>query len=336
MIMREKIKMVPIPTAGVALGLAALGNLLAPYAEAAHLLCGALSAALALMVLAKVILFPSMIRDDFKNSILASVSATFLMTFMQLAGYLAPAALAPAFGLWCAAVAAHFLLMGWFTARYIRRFQLKEVFPTYFICYVGIIVASVTSPNFGMEALGTVIFWFGFACYLVLLAVVTARYIKHEVPEAARPLFCIYAAPMSLSLAGYLAVTPNPNLVFAGVLAVLAQVLLAVVLFQLPKFLALKFYPSYAAMTFPFVISATALDKVLTALSAGGVTVPLMPLFEALAVVETVFAAFMVFYVFAHYMRFFFGTPKGAQAPAPATVVAPAAAGVIDLDVAVE
>lgn len=330
--MREKIQMVPIPTAGVALGLAALGNLLAPYAEAAHVLCGALSAVLALMVLAKVVLYPSMIRDDFRNSILASVSATFMMTLMQLAGYLAPVAVAPAFGLWCAAVAAHFLLMGWFTARYIRRFQLKEVFPTYFICYVGIIVASVTSPSFGMEALGTVLFWFGFSCYLVLLGVVTVRYIKHEVPEGARPLFCIYAAPMSLSLAGYLAVTPNPNLVFVGVLAVLAQVLFAVVLFRLPKFLALKFYPSYAAMTFPFVITATALDKALTALVAGGVAVPLLPLLEALVAVETVFATVMVFYVFFHFMKFLFGVPKGAEAPVPA----PAAVAEFDLDAAAE
>ena len=41
--MRDIIKKVPIPTAGVALGLAALGNLLQPYAEIAHIACGALS-----------------------------------------------------------------------------------------------------------------------------------------------------------------------------------------------------------------------------------------------------------------------------------------------------
>lgn len=329
MIMREKIKSVPIPTAGVALGLAALGNLLAPYSEVVHYGCGLLSFFLAAMVAAKMIMFPSMIRDDFKNSILASVSATFFMTLMQLAGYLAPFAIAPAFGLWCAAVVAHFGLMGWFTARYIRRFQLKEVFPTYFICYVGIIVASVTSPNFGMEALGSVIFWFGFVCYLVLLAVITVRCLKHEIPEPARPLFCIYAAPMSLSLAGYLAVTANPNPLFVAVLAVLAQGLFALVLFHLPKFLALKFYPSYAAMTFPFVITATALGKALTALTAVGVAVPFLGAFQALAFVETAFATFMVFYVFTHYMKFFFGTPKGHEVAEPAPVAVPVA---IELD----
>ncbi len=316
--MRDIIKKVPIPTAGVALGLAALGNLLQPYTEIAHGLCGGLSLFLVSMLVAKVILFPSMIRSDLQNSILASVSATFFMTLMQLAGYLAPVAIVPAFGLWCAAIVGHFTLMAWFTAHYIRRFKLSEVFTTYFICYVGIIVAAVTSPAFGMEAFGRGIFWFGLACFAVLLATVVARYLKHEIPEPARPLFCIFAAPLGLSLVGYLAVTPNPDPLFVGVLMGLGQVMLVGVATQLPKFLALKFYPSYAAMTFPFVISAMAFGKGVQALYAAGATIPALPVVEALIALETVFAAVMVTYVFVHYMKFFFGTPKGAPVAAPA------------------
>lgn len=313
--MRDIIKKVPIPTAGVALGLAALGNLLQPYAEIAHIACGALSLFLVAMLVAKLIMFPSMLREDMKNSVFASVSATFFMTLMQLAGYLAPVAIVPALGLWCSAVAGHFVLMTWFTLYYIRRFKLTEVFPTYFICYVGIIVAAVTSPVFGAEAFGQGIFWFGFACYLVLLAVVTMRYIKHEIPEGARPLFCIYAAPMGLSLVGYLSVMPDPNLVFVAVLMGLGQLMLIGVVTRVPKFLALQFYPSYAAMTFPFVISAMALGKGVQALYAAGYSIPALPVIEALIAVETLFAAVMVAYVFVHFMKFFFGTPKAAKAP---------------------
>ena len=257
--MREIIRKVPIPTAGVALGLAALGNLLQPYTEIVHIVCGILSLVLIAMLGAKIALFPDMIRDDLHNSIMASVSATLFMTLMQLAGYLAPFAYIPAFALWSAAVVAHLALMGWFTARFISHFKLHEVFPTYFICYVGIVVASVTSPTFGMEAVGHLLFWFGFACYVVLLGLVTYRYMKHEIPESARPLFCIYTAPMSLSLVGYLATAPQPNLVFVLAMLVLAQVLFAVVLSRLPVLLRLRFYPSYAAMTVPCVITATAL-----------------------------------------------------------------------------
>lgn len=117
--------------------------------------------------------------------------------------------------------------MGWFTARFISHFKLHEVFPTYFICYVGIVVASVTSPTFGNGGSGPSAVLVRIACYVVLLGLVTYRYMKHEIPESARPLFCIYTAPMSLSLVGYLATAPQPNLVFVLAMLVLAQVLFA-------------------------------------------------------------------------------------------------------------
>ena len=151
---------------------------------------------------------------------------------------------------------------------------------------------------------------------MVLLALVTYRYVKHEIPESARPLFCIYTAPMSLSIVGYLATAPDPNPLFVGVMLVLAQVLFAVVLTRLPVLLRLKFYPSYAAMTFPFVITATALGKALVFFQANGAFVPdaLYVLFAAEAAVSVV----MVGYVFAHYLHFFF---KRIEVPESAAVV---------------
>lgn len=305
--MRNLIQHVPIPAAGVALGIAALGILLQPYSEAAHILCGAASFCFVALLVAKIALFPQMIRDDLRNSILASVSATLFMTLMQLATYLAPVVRPMAFGLWALAVAGHLCLMAWFTMRYIAHFKLSEVFPTYFICYVGIVVASVSSPTFGMQPIGHALFWFGFSCYLLLLVVVTTRYLKREVPETARPLFCIYTAPMSLSLAGYLATSPQPNALFVTVLLVMAQILLAVVLVRLPLFMKLKFYPSFAAMTFPFVITATALGRATAFLRDAGWLAPgaLSTALDVLLVVEIALACVMVLFVVAHYLRYF-------------------------------
>ena len=109
--MNELIKGVPIPTAGVALGLAALGNLLMPVIGAARPLCGALSALFALLLISKVVAYPEMIKEDFKNPIFASVSATLLMTAMQLAGYIAPVFPQGGLALWVSAVGTHLSLM---------------------------------------------------------------------------------------------------------------------------------------------------------------------------------------------------------------------------------
>ncbi len=308
------IERVPLPLGGVALGLAALGNLLQPWSEMTHMLCGIASALFLTLVIAKAVLFPRLVRKDLHSSILASVSATSFMALMQLAGYLAPWAFGLALALWIIAVACHLVLMAWFTAHFIARFSLDEVFPTYFICYVGIVVASVTSPGFGLQGIGLFLLALGGTAYAPLIVVVTLRYLHLPVPESAEPLFCIYAAPMSLSLAGYLNVVSDPNPLIVGTMLIAAQGLFLIVVVRLPHLLTLPFSPSYAAMTFPFVISATALGKALACLRAQGMPLPLA--LDGLTLAETAVAAAMVLYVSARYVRFL--TRGRERVPRPA------------------
>ena len=309
--MQDVVKKTPIPVASLALGLASLGKLLQPYSEVCSVILGLLALFFMLLLSTKAVLYPKKIREDLRNSSYAATSAMYFMCWMQLATYLAPFAYYPAFALWAAAIAAYVVLMVWFSCVHMRRFDLKEVLPSYFICYVGIIVASTTSPVFAMEQLGFAIFCFGFACFLVLLPVVTLRYFKNPVPEPARPLFCIYAAPFSLSLVGYLETVAEPNFYFATVLFILAQTFLVLVVLRLPIFLRFKFYPTFAAMTFPFVISAIALGKMLELLSATGVNT--FPAGEIVCIVESVIAVGMVTFVTIRYAVYLFGKNNNVQ-----------------------
>lgn len=299
--MNTILKRIPIPMAGLSLGLAALGNLLAAHSEGLRLLCGGLSLVVWLAVVIKLILMPQTLRRDLQNPIIASVSGTIFMTAMQLAVYAKPFLGAAAFLFWLAAVSGHALLIVWFTQRFFRRFALKNVFPTFFITYVGIVVAAVTAPAFGMEAFGRIVLAFGFICYLLLFILVSLRYMKHPIPLAARPLFCIYTAPLSLCLTAYLAVaaTPSPKLAIA--LGIGAQLLYLLVLLRLPRLLHLPFYPSYAAFTFPFVISATGLTNLLQLLSETGVFIA-WPL-HLLAALETLIAIGLVGYALVRYIK---------------------------------
>lgn len=305
------VRSVPIPIAGLALGVVALGNLLRPWGEAIHTVCGILGALLVALLLTRLAASPRGLADDLRNPIFGSVSATLFMTLMQLATYLAPLSRVAALVLWWVAVVAHAVLICWFTALALANFKLADVYPTYFICYVGIVVGSVTSPSVGMQPVGRALFFFGFACYAVMFVLVTLRYVRHpQVPEPARPLICVYAAPMSLSLAGYLATHATPSLPFVVVLEVLAQILLVVVLTRLPGLLRLPFYPSYAAMTFPFVITATALAGSLSALREAGVAVS--GGLDVLLAAEIVLASVMVCYVLVRYLMYLAGLWKKA------------------------
>lgn len=296
------IKKIPLPITGVALGFAALGNLLQSYSEGVRLCCGVISAVLLILYLVKMIRYPDSFREDMQNPIMASVFCTSTMALMLLAGYLKPYISVVADVIWYAAIVLHVVLMLYFTAKFILKLQMPKVFASYFIVYVGIVVASVSAPAFGATGLGTGIFWFGFAALLALLVLVTYRYAKfREIPPPVQPLFCIYTAPTSLCLAGYIQSVQNKSIAMIAFLAILATVLYLVVLVKLPKYLKMPFFPSYAAFTFPFVISAIAMKQTMACLANMGSP---MPWLNVVVIVETVIAVVLCVYALVRYILF--------------------------------
>lgn len=302
--MKDVIKKVPIPLSGVMLGLAALGNLLQSYSENVRYACGILAACLLILLILKLILFPQMIKEDMKNPIMASVAATFPMALMLLSTYVKPFIGQAAFFIWIFAIALHIVLIIYFTIKFVLKLQMPKVFASYFIVYVGIAVAAVTAPAYAQLGIGTAAFWFGFVTLLILLVLVTVRYVQFkEVPEPAKPLICIYAAPMSLCIAGYVqSVTPKSRTFLLVMLAV-ATLLYIFALVKAIGYLRLKFYPSYAAFTFPFVISAIATKQTMACCANMGAPIPAL---KYIVLIETVIATIFVLYTLVRFLGFIF------------------------------
>lgn len=302
--MKKLLKALPIPAAGVMLGLAALGNLLQSYGEGIRLFFGALAAILWVLLVLKVIFcWKGVCATMNSDPVVASVSGTFPMATMLLAVYAKnvglPAALAQ--GMWYAGIALHVALIIWFTAKFMVKPQMPKVFASYFIVYVGIVVASLTAPAFGAAAtIGTWCFWFGFVCLLALLVLVGYRYVRFPVKmDPPKPLFCIFAAPASLCLAGYIQSIASKSAAMVIGMLVLSSVLYILVLVKTPGFLKLPFYPSYAAFTFPFVITAIAAKQSMACLTKMGMAVAWL---KPVVLVETVIAAVLVIYALIRYI----------------------------------
>lgn len=298
------IKKVPVPLCGVMLGFAALGNLLQSYGEGIRLVCGIVAAFLLILVLLKLIMFPKMIKEDMQNPIMASVSGTFPMALMLLSTYVKPFIGPAAMYIWFFAIGLHIVLIVYFTVKFILKLQLPKVFASYYIVYVGIAIAAVTAPAFEQTGIGAAAFWFGFVTLIILLVLVTVRYVKcPQIPEPAQPLLCIYAAPTSLCIAGYVqSVTPKSRGFLLAMLAV-ATVLYIFSIVKAIGYLKLKFYPSYAAFTFPFVISAIATKQTMACLANMGQP---MPVLKYVVLIETVIAVVFVVYTFIRFMGFLF------------------------------
>ena len=302
--MKNIIKKVPIPICGLMLGVSALGNLLQSYSENIRYICGVLALFLLILVILKLIFYFEEVKKDMENPIMASVSGTFPMTLMLLSVYVKPFIGQVAYYIWIFSILLHIALIIYFTIKFIFKLDIKKVFASYYIVYVGIVVASVTAPAYNQLKIGSICFWFGFVALILLLILVSIRYIKYkEIPEPAKPLICIYGAPMSLCIAGYVQ-SVNPKIyIFLVVMLIISTILYIFALAQLIKCIKLPFYPSFASFTFPFVITAIALKQAIVCFNNIGHP---MPYLQTLALIETFIAIILVVFVYASFMKFIF------------------------------
>ncbi|OWZ83549.1 TDT family transporter [Natranaerobius trueperi] len=295
---------VPSGISGLMLGLAALGNLLGTFSENMRYFLGTISGMILLILLLKLFLFPKITKEEFQNPVLGSVMATFPMGIMVLSTYLTPIFSNLAFYIWIFGLVIHSILILLFTKIHILKFDINNVFPSYFVIYVGIVIASVTAASFNLNSFGQVIFWFGFSIYLVLLPIVIYKqFITKETVEAIKPIAIIFAAPASLCLAGYFSVFPEKNILIVGFLGMLAFFNILYALIKMPKMLKLSFYPSFSAFTFPFVISAIAFNQMSNYLHGIGINIPLL---EQVRIFLIFWATLMVSLVFIKYIQFFY------------------------------
>jgi len=312
--MGQIIKKVPIPMAGLMLGLAAVGNLVQSYGDLYRNIFGAISAILLFLLIMKIFIDPKGVKESMENPVVASVSPTLSMGIMILSTYIKPYFPSLGYGIWIFGLILHVILILYFTKRYMFNFNIKKVFPGYFVVYVGIVVGSVTGPVYNQAIIGQYLFWFGFISYLVLLPVVIYRVVKVKaIPEPALPTIAIFAAPASLCLAGYINSFQNKNMVIIGFLASLSLIMLGVVLLYMPKLLKLPFYPSYSAYTFPFVISGISIKLTNGFLANSGNGIAWL---KYIVRFQEVIAVSLVFYVLIRYIQFLISSEKSVTVKA--------------------
>ena len=111
------IKKVPFPICGVMLGTAALGNLLQSHSETVRNICGILAAFLLVLILLKLVKYPSTIKEDLDTPVMAGVAATFPMALMILSTYVKPFIGQGAYFVWIFAIVLHIILIVYFEVR---------------------------------------------------------------------------------------------------------------------------------------------------------------------------------------------------------------------------
>lgn len=293
------IEKIPIPICGLILALFSLGNLLNDYNPYFKVICGTIGGIFLILILAKLILYPGKIKEDFKNPIIASNSGTFSMSLMILSTYLISFMPNFAYGVWILGISLHILLMIYFTYHFIiRNFDISTVYPSYWIVFVGITMGAITAHAHNLDEIGFIFFLVGFIGMILTLPLVIYRYIKHkDIPNANKPLICIFTAVMSILIVGYLNSYNNISIEFLIGMYTFACMFYIFALAKFIEYRNLEFYPSFAAFTFPFVISGLATKGVMSKI---GFNIILNNVLS----IETVIATAIVVYVTIKYIKF--------------------------------
>lgn len=293
------IEKIPLPICGVILALFSLGNLLNDTHPLLKAICAALGMIFLILIISKLILYPEKIKADFQNPILTSNSGTFSMSLMLLSTYLSPFIPNIAFGIWILGVALHILLMIYFTYHFIiHNFNILTVYPSYWIVYVGITMGAITAHAHNLEEIGIIFFIVGFIAMILTMPLIIYRYIKYtDIPNGNKPLICIFTAVLSILIVGYINSFNTISNEFLIVMYIFACILYIFAFVKFIEYRNLKFYPSFAAFSFPFVISGLATKGVISKI---GPNIILNNILN----IETVIATVIVAYVLMKYIKF--------------------------------
>lgn len=298
--MKSFLKEIPVPICGLILGIASLGNLL--IGNGLLILGNTAGIIATLLILFMIIKVMVLLKNSFTNMwdpIVASVAPTFTMALMILSGFWKRWGLGMASNLvWLVAVILQFFLIGVFVYVHLmkKRVKLHHVYPSWFVTFVGIGVIPVTANEF-FPFLGVPLLQLSLLTYGIMFPIVCFRLIRHRLPAATKPLLTIMAAPASLCLTGYLSIVEDPNFMLSTVGLIFAQVLYWITLTLVVKYMFGDFYPSFAAFTFPLVISATALTRFTVIFTPAEAMINL-------ANIELGIAGIVVIFVLAKFLNF--------------------------------
>ncbi|MDO5849466.1 MAG: hypothetical protein Q4P18_08015 [Methanobrevibacter sp.] len=295
-------KLIPLPICGIILSFFGLGMFFKDITPLGFGIFTSVGLLLIAMLFLKVFLFRKETLKDLESPIILGTSGTLPMAVMMLAVFLKDFSFELGLAVWFLAFLVHVVLIAYFTKEHILNFEMELVYTNYFVVFIGIGMGAITGAGFNLDVLVDGIFIFSFVSMVVLLVLVSYRYFKVPIEDHTfKPLVCIYAAPFSLILCAFIQTTLTKSMDFIIALYILSIVFYIFGLIKAMEYIRLPFFPTFAAFTFPFVISATATKQVNNLVNVDLGILLLVQIAIAIAIVAYVLAQYIYFIITAPY-----------------------------------
>ncbi|MGM9988095.1 MAG: TDT family transporter [Bacillaceae bacterium] len=250
----------PIGTIATALGAMTLANV---YVEVGFPFVkdffAFLSVIVLLLGLLKVVMYPKTIMEELELPIIASLFPIATMLTMVLGNYILRWSYPIGKSLWVLGIVVYIVFMIFVTYKHIiKNFNYDLLAPSFFVPYVGILVACVASVGMNEPFLCKLIFYFGTTAYVIILPFMLFRVFTKPIHEKFYPTVIIFVAPPSLVLISYLNVFANPNVYIVEGIFLVIFLFLIYGYSQIPRIVSKPFHAGFASLTFPMAASCFA------------------------------------------------------------------------------
>ena len=194
--MKVFFKKIPLALSSLVLALFSLSNQINHYALIAQGIWFLASIGF-MLILGRLILGFEQIREDLHNPVIASAFASYFMAAFLFASRL-PLAQIGLSVTWVGLLGLYIAYIIFFSLRFMRPLSLNQVFPSWFVVYVGPAISLVTVPASVPTSIKGLILGVTGLATLALFPLVLWRMKRIAIPHLYRPILAILAAPLAL------------------------------------------------------------------------------------------------------------------------------------------
>ena len=262
--MKVFFKKIPLALSSLVLALFSLSNQISHFALIAQGIWFLASIGF-ILILGRLILGFEQVREDLRNPVIASAFASFFMAAF-LFGSRLPLAQTGLSVTWIGLLGLYIAYIIFFSLRFMRPLSLNQVFPSWFVVYVGPAISLVTVPASVPTSIKGLILGVTGLATLALFPLVLWRMRQIAIPHLYQPILAILAAPLALLITSSIKSNQKPATIILLALLLFSQAFFFYALNLFVKLVRKGFMPLFAAFSFPLVNSVNAFKAATTSL----------------------------------------------------------------------
>ena len=249
------------------------------------------------LVLGRLIIGYRQTQEDLHNPVIASAFPSFFMAAFLFAGRLPLAQTDLSIAWIVVLIGLYIAYIIFFSLRFLHPLSLNQVFPSWFVIYVGPAISIVTVPASVPTSIKGLILGVTALATLALFPLVLWRMRQIAIPHLYRSILAILAAPLALLITSSIKSGQRPDTILLVGLLIFSQLFFFFALGLFTILVNKGFVPLFAAFSFPLVNSINAFKAATTSLGL------VNPATQLVYKVEFVFVLVIMTYLLYHFIK---------------------------------